>query len=355
MNLDAFKILEEMAQHERLDEMLRRGEIDEALEQARGQLGEVQQLRDQVQQRVGEGGAAAPALSEEERKRMQLLRELSRLQDEQGTLRSETSRLHEQWRERVADQTADEDRRERAAEQAKELRESLERINDARLGREGRRGLEDARDALQRLESRAQDEDAGQLELAESAQRALRGLQQASAGSEEREKEGQALRRAQRRAEALERTMREPLPEPSTALPKEDQEHLQELHRRQEGLRKRASDLLGSEVAEPLPGPGRKAMRRADRAMDGSAKRLDQVVPHEALREQNQAWDGIQEAIDSLRRGSPPPPSSSSSGDASTEAERDRSLRDQLMDAMKEGAPQGYAEPVKRYYEELLR
>ena len=29
--------------------------------------------------------------------------------------------------------------------------------------------------------------------------------------------------------------------------------------------------------------------------------------------------------------------------------------RDALMDAMREGAPDGYGEPVKRYYEELLR
>jgi hypothetical protein len=65
-------------------------------------------------------------------------------------------------------------------------------------------------------------------------------------------------------------------------------------------------------------------------------------------------WQGIQEALDSLRRGAPPPPPPAG-GDASTEAERDRALRDELMDAMKEHAPTGYDESVKRYYEELLR
>ena len=62
----------------------------------------------------------------------------------------------------------------------------------------------------------------------------------------------------------------------------------------------------------------------------------------------------VQDAIDSLRRGSPPPPPAAS-GDASTEAERARSLRDALMEAMREDAPAGYDEPVQRYYEELLR
>ena len=42
-------------------------------------------------------------------------------------------------------------------------------------------------------------------------------------------------------------------------------------------------------------------------------------------------------------------------GEASTEAEQDRSLRDALLDAMREGAPPGYDEPVSRYYEELLK
>src|SRR5690606_17969139 len=132
--------------------MLRRGEVDEAVEQARGQLGEVQQLRDQVQDRIGEGGPASEAVSEEDRKRMQLLRELSRLQDEEGGLRSQTRKLHEEWREGVKGQAAEEAAKERAARDGKALLEALEKINDARLSREGRRGLDDAKEALEKLE-----------------------------------------------------------------------------------------------------------------------------------------------------------------------------------------------------------
>jgi hypothetical protein len=89
--------------------------------------------------------------------------------------------------------------------------------------------------------------------------------------------------------------------------------------------------------------------------MQDSASELGRQRPEDAVQQQSSAWDELQRAIDSLRRASPPPPSAASSGDASTEAERDRSLRDALMDAMREGAPEGYGEPVKRYYEELLR
>lgn len=96
-------------------------------------------------------------------------------------------------------------------------------------------------------------------------------------------------------------------------------------------------------------------MRDTDAAMRGSADALEDDGTQQAIRSQNGAWSALQRAIDSLRQGPPPPPPSSSSADASTEAERDRSLRDALMDAMKESTPEGYDAPVKRYYEELLR
>src|SRR5690606_18138362 len=107
-------------------EMLRRGEIDEALEHARGQPGDVQSLRDQVQQRMGQPESQA-GLTEEERRRMQLLRELSRLQDEQGNLQGRTKDLHQSWRSAVGDEQADEAARKKATAQADALQQALEK------------------------------------------------------------------------------------------------------------------------------------------------------------------------------------------------------------------------------------
>jgi hypothetical protein len=353
MNMDAFAVLERMSSHEQLGDMLRRGEIDEALEQARGQLGDVQSLRDQVQQRMGEVESEA-GLTEEERQRMQLLRELSRLQDEQGNLQGRTRDLNQSWRSAVSGDQADETTRKKARAQAQTLRQRLEKINDARLGREARRGLEDARAALERLEDAAGREGAGRLELAETAGAATSGLRAAAEGAEEREGEGKAVRRALEKAASLEQTLRKGLPSPDAVLDDDARETLEDVRRRQDGLRQRASELMRGQLAEQLPPEGRKAMRSADRGMSDSVRELDGVSPGEAMRGQTRSWGGIQKAIDSLRRGSPPPPSGGG-GEASTEAERDRSLRDALMDAMREGAPVGFDEPVKRYYEELLR
>lgn len=356
MNLDAFKVLQEMQEREKLSEMLQRDELDEALEQAKSQLGDVQGLRDAVQQRAGSAQQAPEALSEEDRKRMELLRELSRLQDEEGNIRAQTKGLEKEWRSAVAGRDADPDDTKDAARRAKELAESLDEINDARLGREGRRGLEDAKAELDKLAKQAESEEGAKaLDLADAARKIAEGLQRAADGSEAKEREGKALRKAAGAAQKLAQKTRGALPSPGKVLENEAGERFEELTRRQAGLRKRADELLESDSASELPRPGRKALQNASSQMDGSEDELGREDPQDAGRRQSQAWDAIQKAIDSLRQSSPPPPSAANSADASTEAERDRSLRDALMEAMREGSPDGYDSPVKRYYEELLR
>lgn len=352
MNVDAFEALQKLEQ-EGLQDMLERGDVDQALQRAQQQLGEIQGVRDQVQQRLGESGPG-PELSEEEKQRMKLLRELSRMQDDEGSLRSRSKNLHERWREAVSEQGSEQTDREAASERAEQMKEALEEVNDARLGREGRRGLMDALDALERLSELSDNDEASALDLAEAAEDLEQALQQAVAGSESSESEGKAVRQAQKRAASLRERLMKPLPSPGEVLPADDQQELAELEAQQRGLDKRARELLDDPLSDMLPNEGRQAMRKARRRMDGSADRLGAQRPGEAVPGQQRAWDALQEAIDSLRQGSPPPPSASS-GDASTEAERDRSLRDELMDAMREQPPEGFAEPVERYYEELLR
>jgi chromosome segregation ATPase len=188
MNMDAFSILEKIAAEEQLQAMLQRGEVDRALEQARGELDEVQRMRDQVQERAGAPEAAGP-LTEEERQRIALLRELSRLQDEEATLRGSTNELQRAWREKVAGRDAASDAARSAERKAEALQEMIEDINDARLGRDARRGLDDAKAALERLRSAAGREGAKSLELSEAADAALDGIGRALAGSERGEAE----------------------------------------------------------------------------------------------------------------------------------------------------------------------
>jgi hypothetical protein len=352
MNLDAFKAMEARMRSQQLLEQLQRGDIDGALQQAREGLDAIRQLRERVQQ-TGEQQETT-ALSEEDRKRMKMLRELSRLQDEETGLRSETRRLREQWRDAVDDRKADDAAVDRARDEAQELREAVEDINDAHLSREGRVAWDDAREALEALEAAAEDGEASELELFEAANEAAAALRRAEAGSKPGEQEAKALRKLAGEAERLREQLREPLPDPGEVFDREDLERLGELGRQQRTLRERAEQLLDDPAADILPAPGRQAMESADEAMREAGDALDEAALDGALSEEDRAWQGIQRAIDSLRQSSPPPPPASE-GDSSTEAERDRSLRDQVVEAMREGDRDGFDDDTKRYYEELLR
>ena len=200
MNLDAFKAMEARMRSQELLEQLERGDIDGALEQAREGLEAIRKLREQVQKNGAEEDT--PALSEEDRKRMKLLRELSRLQDEQTGVRSETRRLREQWRDAVGSRKADDAAVERAGEQAKQLRELVESVNDTHLSRDGRDGWEDAREALEALEAAAADTDASELDLFEAANEAAAALRRAEAGAKPGRSRSQGAPQGRERGES---------------------------------------------------------------------------------------------------------------------------------------------------------
>ena len=105
LNLDAFESMAEQMRQQDVGEQLRQGNVDGALEQARGALQEIRKLRDGVQKKMADD---APTLSPEERARIELMRELSRMQDEETGMRSESRALHEQWRAQAKDRALDE-------------------------------------------------------------------------------------------------------------------------------------------------------------------------------------------------------------------------------------------------------
>jgi len=354
MNFDAFTILERIQRDEELGTLLSEGRIDEALGHMRGQLGDLQRLRDQIQSRLGGANQTGDTMSEEDRVRMQLLRELSRLQDDERTLNSQTRPLHERWRDAAKQVEASRAVRQQAGRRASALRKRLADINDARLGRNARRHLEDAIESLRHLEHLGEGAEVDQLALAENAHRALAALRVSEEGADPQAEEGRQLREAATELQNLDQSLRAPLPAPGEVFDAGEFQRLEELERRQRGLRERGRELLDGKLSPALPPVGRQALRRADAQMNDSADELDDESPAEALDRQHTAIEELQRAIDALRQASPPP-SQALGTEASTEAERDRSLRDALVDAMREDAPDGFAESVWRYYGELLR
>ncbi len=350
INTDAFAAMQRKLEAQDVSEQLRQGDVDGAIQQARRTLDEIQAMRDSVQERQADEARKAE-MTPDERMRMQNLRQLSQIQDAQVGLRSDAKSMLQQWRDANRDVPLDPDLARRTAEKAAAVARELEPINDARLGREARRGLEDAREAVAQLRGETTMQAPKALPSLEAAQRAADGVRRALAGAEGDER--RRLERARSQLDSVLGPLQATLPPPAPP-DASGQDAGSQVEQRQANLRSRLSALLDGPDAAGLNETGRAAIKRASDHMDASFKRLQQGGGAPALEAQGSALRDIQQAIDSLRQQSPPS-GTSSRQETSTETERDRSLRDELMDAMREGAPDGFDRAVERYYEELLR
>jgi hypothetical protein len=330
------------------------GDVDGALEQARGALDELRTLRDSVQQRIGDNVRATEGMTPQERARMELMRELSRLQDDEVGLRSETRALHQEWRKQAEAQAIDPRVAKNLAQKAAALRKELDAINDARLGRDGRRALEDAREQLQQLEAEAGGDPARALQSYEAAQQPpARSSAPAAAPASSPASAARSTRPARRPQRLLEQ-LGEADPRPRRRPRRRREGPVRRRAAAPGNLRAQAQQLLDGPSASELPEPGKQALRGALEGMSGSAKR-----PRPAPR-RHRGRPAERRDLRDPEGARQPAPELAPAGrrlarGASTETERDRSLRDELMDAMKEGAPDGYDQQVERYYEELLR
>lgn len=354
LNLDAFQALEARMRNQDVGEQLRRGDVDGALDQARDALDELRNLRDDVQQRRAEARPDAVPLTPQERARMETMRELSRLQDDEVGLRSDTRTLHQHWRREAERQALDPATAKKVAQKTAALRKEIEAINDARLGRDARRALEDAREQLQQLEAESAPDQARALQSFEAALRATQALQRAAAGAGDNSAERRSLERAAGQALRMQEQLGGELPGPEAGLGSKELDRFQASQQRQAALRARAQQLMEGASGEALTEPGKQALRAALEGMQGSDSALGQRRGGPAIDAQGDVIGALQRALDSMRESSPRG-GASAQQPSSTETERDRSLRDELMDAMKEGAPSGFDREVERYYEELLR
>ncbi len=352
LNSDAFAAMEQQVAHQDVMEQLRRGDVDGALQQARDALSEIQKLRDDVQGKLADTPQAQ--LSPEEQARLDLLRELSRIQDAQTGVKGHSRELHQQQRASQADLQVGEKQATSLAKQVEKLLEQFDEVRDARLGRNARNAFEDGRQALKRLQAELNKPNPSLLPSAERAQEALMALEDAARHAQGVERESAKVERLRDGGNRVRDELRNMLPKPSPTG--EQQAEYESVDSSQQGLRQRAQALLDSEQSAPLPEHGREALKRAAGYMGESSQQLGKYEPSDALYEQQHALQEIEQAIASLRKSSPPPPTGSQQRhEASTEAERDRSLRDAVVEAMKEDPPDGFDEPVQRYYEDLLQ
>ena len=384
---------------------LQSGKVDDALKQL-DQLGqELEKLEKGLAQRAeGEQGGQ---YSEEAQKLAQAAQKLREVTAREKALEQRTNQLR---REMAAQQQKRFDQRG-GKDLAKRLREKVEQAKagvkqvDSKLAE--RMGLEDVLEAAQsRVEDLSRALESGDFsEALEQAERSLRAVEtlQARLGMEEQlaqrypgfVRDPEAVRRGMKGVQSASPPLREIVSELEQTMPRGEPltpQQMEEILRQQADQRRIGEDLqqarnqLG-EVGRKVPifGPQHEQMlQQAQEGMGRAEQRLGQGEPRGAQAGEQQALEQLQKFADAMQQmakqaggkgqSGPRMPmpwgepggeqGENDSGDMDTQkveipdAEAGRGpqeFRKELLDAMKQKAPEKYQERVKQYYEELVK
>jgi hypothetical protein len=379
LNMDALPQDEADAALEGLDEALERGDMDAAARYLLDLEREIDALARSLNS--AEEGFEAERFGPRQRAMADALDRLAGIEAEERTLAERSDEVRrvaaESALEAAGQSTADSARA--LAERAAEVRAALDEVPTAPLGPVDRETLERARQRLIDTEDALRAGDLGEAramaeEAGSDATRLARDLELSSmmfAG-----RRGEVRRAAQEAAEAasqareLGERLDESLPRLSEYIDRASREQLRADAERQQRANGAAENLQEAFNAEPDGAPlspeGAEAMEAIRESMRAARQALQRGEPVGAARAQHEAARRLTELREELEKDQSP---SGGSGEGegerqptervripgAEEAEGVSELRRRLLDAMREGAPRGYEDAVRHYYEGLLR
>jgi len=384
---------------------LQSGKVDDALKQL-DQLGQdLEKLEKGLSQRAQDeqGGQ----YSEEAQKLSQAAQKLREITAREKALQQRTAQLRREMgaqQQKRFDQRGGKELAKRLREKVEQARQGVKQI-DSKLAE--RMGLEDVLEAAQsRVDDLSRALESGDFsEALEQAERSLRAVEtlQARLGMEEQlaqrypgfVRDPEAVKRGMKGVQSAAPPLRDVVSELEQTMPRGEPstpQQMEEMLRQQAEQKKIGDDLqqarnqLG-EVGRKVPifGPQHEQMlQQAQEGMGRAEQRLGQGEPRGAQAGEEQALEQLQKFEDAMQqmakqaggKGQSGPrmpmpwgePSGeqgeNESGDMDTQkveipdAEAGRGpqeFRKELLDAMKQKAPEKYQERVKQYYEELVK
>lgn len=399
LNHEAFEQREMMQEAKDLDQLIEDGKLDEAAKMLEQMVEQTEKLLGQLEENREEyGGEEYQELRDKVEKFTQ---ELSALEAAQEQLLHRTERQLDAARKEAEKRLSGriEEKLKELLEQTKECNDELRAVDtDSLFVME----QEDAAFAQARTEDLEQALESGDLEDAlESASQAAAAARMTERALEERaeglfgsrnpqlKKASQKMQAAREKLEGIRGELEELLPDPAEMLTPNQRASLLQDAEEQAQLQKRAQRLrqqmeeIGKEV--PIFGPQHgQAVDEAGRQM----RRAEQSLKREGLRPargaQQQALQRLQDLRDALEQqgqgqggsgGLPLPlPGGAEQGGREREggdgrgSRKDKvkipgaeefkvpdAFRKDILDAMREGAPDEWEGEVKRYYEELVK
>jgi hypothetical protein len=364
--------------------MMARGDIDKAMAELEKLSQSLDKMMSSMEQdlkgfRQERFGAEEKALAELENKLTDLTEEQRRLKDETGSVRERAkAEAQRQMKDKI------DALQKKTREKVQRLKKQLDALDPMALS-----GYD--QEELGKIKKRVDETDRalGEGDIDEArgmARQAHEGLRQMAMDLHDEESRSWArvppkLHKTRDAVGDNEMLAREIADELDKAMPKssqlmkpDDQKKLQELSKRQEALRKRAQDLA-KEMGKPRTGPDGKPMqvpvpqnipgglREAGQHMERAEDDLRGESPREAVGEEAQALDKLNQMKEQMQRERRPKEQGAGARmdkepvriPGADEFRAPKEYRQELLDAMKRGAPAEYKEQLKRYYEELAK
>lgn len=363
-----------------LREAVQRGDLSRAQEL----VGSLRSQIDQLAQALGQTGeqfAESRGFSARDRAMANAMETLEALESEQRRLAERGTERRSRAARRALEAIGGQDNRigRRLAQSAEAIRRAMREVERDHLSGFEQDGYDRATQRLRDTEDALRAGDLGEARaMAEAAQRDLSALSRdldLSAlmfpGHEgETSDDAQRARQADRDLSSLRRELDESLPDVASHLERTDRSQMREdLGSQREATG--AAEGLAEQFAQgpdgqPLSEEAARGVGDAAEAMRQAQESLEDGDPLDSARQQSEAARQLQELREELQRQQQGGGGGGSSGSqmdydrpvdipGADEFEGPMELRRRLLDAMREPAPSGYEDAVRRYYEGLLR
>lgn len=380
-----------------VERLMREGKTDEALaklQELGQQMDEMLSSLDQAQDEFG--SEQYPELAEKFGK---FMKDLETTASEQQKVAEQTRALRDQARERNRDQLAERGKamREEMMRQVEQVQKDYKGMQPDELNSRASRPLEEAQNELENLKNALKVND---FDLAaEAAQRAEDAARQLAMLAEQQrqldemygnpeeviqksQQLAQRMNKDARQVEDVSRKLESLFPQPGSQMTQQERQQLQQLAQQQQQLEQKAQGLRQQmqEMEQTAPIFGQEAGEQMDQIgqrMGEAAQRMQGKDPGKGYGEQQAAMEGLRQFQQQMKesqrgkgkgRGLPLPMGMGDKREGNGRDPRDKveipdedafqapkEFRKDLLDAMKQGAPEKYQEQVKRYYEELVK
>lgn len=384
------------AELDNIERLMREGKADEALAKLQEMAQQMEEMLKGLENSDDQfGNAQYPELAA---KFQQFMDELRQTTQEQKRLSDQTKEIRDRYKAETRQRLSQKGQalKDQLLKETEELQKDYRSVPPDQLNPRAEKPLEDVQRELENLRNslKVEDYDLG----AESASRAERWASELSVYAEQKRQldemyggppEGRAqskqlaekMTKNAQKIQEMNQKLQQLFPPPGAMLSEGDRDKLKEqsgeqrqLQKRAQGLQQRMDDI--AQIAPVFGDDATEQMEQIGRRMGEASQRIEAKDPGRGYSEQKAALEQLQRFQQQMKeaqskgkggRGLPMPMyagsrSSGFGGNASREKveipaadQAPKEFRKDLLDAMKQGAPEKYKDQVKRYYEELVK